>query len=68
MKWVLLWIAMGSAGSLTSGSAQFDTPEACAAAQKLHAGLGMKLSMTSINIRSVCVISQNGEHKDALAN
>ncbi len=70
MKWVLLWVTLASNGSVTSGSAEFATVDACFAAQRAYNGLTFDVGPSRINSpssESVCVNSETGENKSAIA-
>ncbi|WP_157091485.1 hypothetical protein [Methylobacterium nodulans] len=70
MKWVLLWIAIGANGDLTSGSAQFDTIDACYAAEKAYKAMYKDYDFRNItagrrtiynDVRTVCINSEKGD-------
>lgn len=65
MKWMLMWITIASNGqSMTSGSAAFESVEACYAAEKAYYGINLNLTMgkTIYTVsETVCVNMQSGE-------
>lgn len=61
MKWVLLWVALGSNNELTSGSVSFDSQKACVAAIEQQEILSFKLSRGGINTRAICINSETGD-------
>ncbi|GAN49715.1 hypothetical protein ACXR8U_13730 [Methylobacterium radiotolerans] len=69
MKWVLLWVTLAGNGTVTSGSAEFDTVDACFAAQRAYGGLTFDVGqsrLASPSTESTCVNTGTGEKRSAI--
>ena len=69
MKWILLWMTMAGNGTITSGSAEFATMDACFAGQRAYGGLGFEITKGRSIVaysESTCVNSETGEQKTAI--
>ena len=69
MKWVLLWVTMAGNGTVTSGSAEFATADACFSAQRAYGGLTFDVGQSRIaspTTESTCVNTETGEKKSAI--